>query len=208
MVGTGLRERKKQATRRAISDVATRLFIKRGFDNVTIAEVAKAADVSVQTVFNYFATKEDLFFDRGEEVVKLTSRIVRDRRPGESVLGAIERALREMAANNDTLTAGARHFFAAVDASAALRLRERVLLEESEECLARQLAEESGAAPDDPEPRVVAALVSALEWILIREFRARLRRGDSPPTIRRALTRALDEGLTRLEKGIGKYGKR
>jgi AcrR family transcriptional regulator len=59
----GRRERKKQQTRQAISDVATALFIERGFDAVTVAEVARAADVAVQTVFNHFPTKEDLFFD-------------------------------------------------------------------------------------------------------------------------------------------------
>jgi AcrR family transcriptional regulator len=57
------RERKKQQTRQAISDVATALFMDRGFDAVTVAEVARAADVAVQTVFNHFPTKEDLFFD-------------------------------------------------------------------------------------------------------------------------------------------------
>ncbi len=59
----GRRERKKQQTRQAISDVATALFMERGFDAVTVAEVARAADVAVQTVFNHFPTKEDLFFD-------------------------------------------------------------------------------------------------------------------------------------------------
>jgi AcrR family transcriptional regulator len=59
----GRRERKKLQTRQLISDVATGLFMERGFDHVTVAEVAKAADVAVQTVFNHFPTKEDLFFD-------------------------------------------------------------------------------------------------------------------------------------------------
>lgn len=60
----GRRERKKQQTRQAISDVATALFLERGFDAVTVAEVARAADVAVQTVFNHFPAKEDLFFDQ------------------------------------------------------------------------------------------------------------------------------------------------
>lgn len=59
----GRRERKKQQTRQAISDVATALFLERGFEAVTVAEVARAADVAVQTVFNHVPTKEDLFFD-------------------------------------------------------------------------------------------------------------------------------------------------
>jgi AcrR family transcriptional regulator len=59
----GLRERKKRETRRSISDIATTLFMAKGFDNTTIAEIAEAAGVSPQTVANYFPTKTDLFFD-------------------------------------------------------------------------------------------------------------------------------------------------
>jgi AcrR family transcriptional regulator len=61
---TGLRARKKQQTRRVIADTARRLFAERGFEQVTIAEIARAADVSDKTVFNYFPAKEDLYFDR------------------------------------------------------------------------------------------------------------------------------------------------
>lgn len=78
----GLRERKKRQTRQYISDVATHLFIERGFDAVTIAEIAEASDVSVNTVYNYFSTKEDLFLDRSQGVVERLSRFVRARDPG------------------------------------------------------------------------------------------------------------------------------
>src|SRR5262245_10030705 len=91
----GLRERKKQATRLAISEVATRMFIERGFDQVTVAEVADAAGVSANTIFNYFSTKEELFFDRSAEVEDAPSRIVRERRAGESVIDAVARTMRE-----------------------------------------------------------------------------------------------------------------
>ncbi len=59
----GIRERKRAETRQRISDCATRLFEQRGFESVTLADVAAAADVSVKTVVNYFRAKEDLFFD-------------------------------------------------------------------------------------------------------------------------------------------------
>ena len=64
-------------------------------DRVTIAEVAEAANVSVNTIFNYFSTKEELFFDRAEEVIDEPCRIVRERRPGESVVDALRRSFRE-----------------------------------------------------------------------------------------------------------------
>ncbi|MFG3293597.1 TetR/AcrR family transcriptional regulator [Streptomyces sp. NPDC048179] len=65
----GLGERKKRQTRQHISDVATGLFVERGFGAVTVAEIAEAADVSVNTVCNYFPAGEDLFLDRSAGLV-------------------------------------------------------------------------------------------------------------------------------------------
>ncbi len=65
------RARKRLATRQAISDAATRLFIARGFDHVTVDEIAAEADVGLMTVFNHFLRKEDMFFDRDEEGRKI-----------------------------------------------------------------------------------------------------------------------------------------
>ena len=70
----GLRERKKRETRARIADTALRLFKERGFDQTTVADVAAAADVSVKTVFNYFPAKEDLFFDRADEIGRASCR--------------------------------------------------------------------------------------------------------------------------------------
>jgi AcrR family transcriptional regulator len=211
----GLRERKKQQTRLAISDVATRLFIARGFDNVTVAEVAEAADVSVNTIFNYFSTKEELFFDRGDEVKEEPARMVRARRPGEPVVDALYRQYREAAAArtatpSERATAGRnlKGFIATIDASPALRLRERLLLEQSEQRLAEALAAETGAKPDDPAPRVVAALITGLEWMLIQEFRTRLLRGEPEAKIRAALRRTAARGFKLLRDGVGDYGAR
>ena len=85
----GLRERKKQATRRAISDAATELFMKNGFDNTSVAEIAQAVDVSPQTVLNYFPAKTDLFFDENSWYAG-PPQAVRDghsaKSPGEAVL--------------------------------------------------------------------------------------------------------------------------
>jgi AcrR family transcriptional regulator len=65
-VVNGLRERKKRATRRAISDAATELFMTKGFDNTSVAEIAEVVGVSPQTVLNYFPAKTDLFFDEND----------------------------------------------------------------------------------------------------------------------------------------------
>lgn len=82
IVGVALRAEKKAATRTAIADAALALFLTKGFDRVTVAEVADAARVSVNTAFNYFPTKEDLFFDRQDEVVQRLAGAVRGRGPG------------------------------------------------------------------------------------------------------------------------------
>jgi AcrR family transcriptional regulator len=205
--GPGLRERKKLQTRLAISDIATRMFIERGFDQVTVAEVAKAADVSVNTIFNYFSTKEELFFDRAEEVEEEPSRIVRERRPGESALEALRRVyLHAMKANSGLFQAKRlRPFVATIEASPALKLRERLLYDQGEQRLVRTLIAETGADPDDPTARVVAALVTGVQWMLIQELRTRLLRGESEPKIRAALLRSFNRAVDLLGPSLGDY---
>src|SRR5919109_2540878 len=84
----GLRERKKERTRELIAQTARRLFLERGFDAVTVAEVARAAEVSEKTVFNYFPTKEDLFYSRLEAFEDELLSAIRERPAGQSVLTA------------------------------------------------------------------------------------------------------------------------
>src|ERR1044072_8672949 len=89
----GLRERKKQRTREHIAETARRLFSERGFERVTVAEVARGADVSEQTVFNYFPTKEDLVYWRLGTFEAQLLEAARERPPGEPVLAAFRRFL-------------------------------------------------------------------------------------------------------------------
>ncbi|MGW7531673.1 TetR/AcrR family transcriptional regulator [Amycolatopsis sp. NPDC054798] len=74
-------ERGGPQTRARILEVANRLFLERGYEAVTVAEVAREAGVSSVTVFNHFARKEDLFLDRAADVANLLRTAVRDRRP-------------------------------------------------------------------------------------------------------------------------------
>src|SRR4051795_10963142 len=85
----GLRAWKKERTRRTISDVATGLFMRDGFEAVTVAQIAAAAEVSVKTVFNYFPSKEDLFFARADDVIAAIAAAVVARPGGETIVGAI-----------------------------------------------------------------------------------------------------------------------
>ena len=89
----GLRERKKQQTRERIADTAGRLFAERGFEPVTVAEIAREADVSEQTVFNYFPTKEDLFYSGLETFEEDMLEAIRERDQGQTVLAAFRSGL-------------------------------------------------------------------------------------------------------------------
>lgn len=89
MATTGLRERKKRQTRQTIADAAAALFAQRGYEHVAVIDVAKAADVSEQTVYNYFPTKERLVLDRDEEFERRLAELVRRRPPGCSPAGAL-----------------------------------------------------------------------------------------------------------------------
>lgn len=207
---SGLRERKKKAARLAISQIATDMFIERGFDKVTVAEVAAAADVSEATIFNYFATKEDLFFDREAEIVETHARFVHDRRPNESIVQGLHRAIREILAtllpalfDHDTV-----RFLATVDASPALRARARLTMEKSEATLADAIAEDTHAKKNDPTPRAIAAMVTGIERVLLEQMRGHLLRGESASRSKRALVDTCDRSFHLLQSGVASYGKR
>jgi AcrR family transcriptional regulator len=160
----GLRERKKRQTRQLISDVASGLFIQRGFDNVTVAEVAEAANVSTKTVFNYFQRKEDLFFDRFPQAVDLITRAVRERPVGEEPLAALRRLALELLKERHPLGGvgeGYQFFWQVVLDSPPLQARAREFVEELEGLIGALFAEATGAAPGDPWSRLSAALVVA-----------------------------------------------
>jgi AcrR family transcriptional regulator len=149
----GLRERKKRETRQRISDIATGLFLEHGFVTVTMAEVADAADVSVNTVYNYFPAKEDLFFDRSRGVVDRLSRWVRGRRVGESAAVAVLRELREeveAVSPRVGLMEGYDRFMRVIHDAPALRSRLWSLQQEVHDDLEAALREETG---DDGAPR-------------------------------------------------------
>ncbi|MGI5270732.1 TetR/AcrR family transcriptional regulator [Nonomuraea sp. CA-218870] len=91
---TGLRERKKQRTRRALVNAALRSFKEKGYEETTIAEIAAEADVSARTFFSYFASKEDVIFHDGPERMRRARELVAGRRPGEPVADLLLRVTR------------------------------------------------------------------------------------------------------------------
>ncbi|MFF5041805.1 TetR/AcrR family transcriptional regulator [Streptomyces nigra] len=161
----GLRERKKRETRQRISDIATGLFLEHGFVTVTMADVAEAADVSVNTVYNYFPAKEDLFFDRSAGVVDQLSRWVRARPEGESAARAVLRELRadvEAVSPRIGLMEGYDRFMRCIHEAPPLRSRLWSLQQEIHDDLETTLREDTGADAGDPLPGLIAG---QLAWI-------------------------------------------
>lgn len=191
----GLRERKKRQTRQRISEVATGLFVERGFENVTIAEVAAAADVSVNTVYNYFDAKEDLVLPPDEASPQRLADIVRQRASGESAARGVLTRLREEAHRRDRklgLTEGFGRVFEMMRAAPTLLARLEELGRQMTEALAAVLAEETGAAPDDPRPRVVAAQIGWFHALVFAEIGERVTAGQGPDEIATAVLALLD----------------
>ena len=193
----GLRQRKKERTRQAITDAAMAMFLEHGFENVSIIKIAAAAEVSVQTVYNYFPAKADLVFDEADQITSDLQRAVRHRPPGQSALSAIRGYFASLPAR----VGGRRppeptpRFRRLVRDSPVLRAHQREIFARFEQALAAALADDTGAPPDAVEPFIAAAG-------LVSVFRVNLegRDSDTEPPGQRA-ERALDL----LERGLRDY---
>ncbi|OXM73672.1 MULTISPECIES: TetR/AcrR family transcriptional regulator [Amycolatopsis] len=198
----GLREEKKLATRRRISDVATGLFAVRGFDNVTVAEVAEAAGVSKMTVFNYFPRKEDLFLDRHADRLRDLERVIRERPAGQDVVTALRRYHHELVAQRHPLAGtlpGTPGFLKILHASPALVTRTYEQSREIADLLARLLAEETG---DPLEARLTANLLAATIDSIFDHVCRRLLDGDDPDDVHRDQPAVIDRAFDLVEHGL------
>lgn len=203
-----LRERKKRETRQRIADVAMGLFMLRGFEKVTVADVAEAADVSVNTVFNYFRAKEDLFFDREDDVVENLGRLLAARPEGRPIIETLRRDFLTALDERDWrygIHGGAPDFCRMVAESPTLVRRMSRMHELREEHLARVLADETDADPDDPTPRLIAAQVVALMRAVSNEYLRRRTAGEAHEAILPQVRAAADRAFELLRSGIGDY---
>jgi AcrR family transcriptional regulator len=205
-VPQGLRERKKRATRDTIAATARRLFAERGFDVVTVAEIAVAADVSEKTVFNHFATKEDLVFAGGEARLAQLQADIAQRPPGTSVLDVFRA---NSAAMLDTVAAGESDDRLVVPrivrGSPALQERLAAGWEREAETLVAAIAEATGADAGDLVPAVVAR---TLAWTLITIFRATfdgLLAGEDPEQLAARMRPQAARAYDQLAAGLGDY---
>lgn len=167
-----LRSRKRLAMRQAISDAATRLFQERGFDSVTIDEIAKAADVGRMTVFNHFPRKEDMFFDRDEEGRERLVQALLQRDPEISPIECLRLLAHQLVAEDSPFVrfaAGAKGFISAesqgfietIEASPALKARARAIRDEIGNLLAEALSNSVQTALKPGEAELAAHLLLA-----------------------------------------------
>jgi len=204
----GLRERKKQQTRQVIAETALRLFNDRGFDAVTVAQVAKAADVSEATVFNYFPTKESLFFSQMQTFEEALIQAVRGRRGGESVLAAFRRFIDEGSERlaNESVAVAISMAGRIVGASPSLRAREREIVADATDALALLIAEESGSPPGDIEPWVVGNALMGAHRAVVSHVRSQVLAGRRGPALAAESRSQIDRVFATLERGLERYG--
>jgi AcrR family transcriptional regulator len=198
----GLRERKKRETRQTISDVATRLFQERGFENVSVSEIAAAANVSKMTVFNYFARKEDLYFDRGVSDLSLAEQALRERGANVSPLAALQALVHRMVDERQVqvkFTAGVTAFWRTVKESPDLRARARELRDELENGLTELLQTSIGRK--EPSARLIAGMLAAAWRVAYTTALRRHRAGDSAAEVRAAFLDTIDEAFAIIRKG-------
>jgi AcrR family transcriptional regulator len=204
----GLRARKKRAARESIAATARRLFAERGFDAVTVAEVAAAADVSEKTVFNHFPTKEDLAFAGREEGLIRLVKDITERPPGTPVLDVF-RALTASVIDDLVVPGNEELLTAARIIRGSRTLQERLTAgwESGAAAVTAAIAETSGAADDDLVPAIVARtlwwthrsiFLVALHGLLAEEDRDQL-----AARLRVTADRCYD----RLAAGFGEYGR-
>lgn len=206
----GLRERKKQQTRDLIADSALELFLERGYDAVTIAEVAEHAAVDVKTIYNYFSSKPDLVYHPFEAFWADVLAAVRERGAGESVLASFSRFLVPL----DGLLADT-HATTRLQGLTQLIVQSPTLLGYEDQVYARftlelaeLLAAETAAGPRDIEPSVVAYGLIGLHRSLVAYARAGTMAGMTNSSVARRVRAQAKRAVALLETGYGSFGVR
>lgn len=224
-MGDGLRERKKRLMRQQLSDVATGMFLERGFDAVRVAEVADVCGVSEKTVFNYFPVKEALIMDRLEGTLAAlrTGLADRGRSPAEAVLAILEGELgamtgllveprdagawdadvgRDGGAEAAVRRQAIRRFGDLIRATPALRAYQADMMERSVSVATGILATRAGLTADDPEPQIAARALLGLWRVQGDSLRKHLDRAGSPDRLRELVTEDVRRAARIVETGL------
>jgi AcrR family transcriptional regulator len=172
--------------------------MERGFDRVTIEEIADAADVGRMTVFNHFPRKEDMFFDREEEARDLAFSAIRSRPPGTSpiaALGRLAHRMLEQPSEAFPLFTNTRAFVETAQTSETLKARARQMRDDFVRALAALLAEDAGRTEDDVDAYVAAGLITAAWSIAFVQAHAKLSKTGAPELAKQIFLTIIDRGV-------------
>jgi AcrR family transcriptional regulator len=199
----GLRERKKQRMYRDVSDVAIALFLEKGFENVSVAEIAAAAEISKPTLFRYFPTKEDLVLHRFADHEAEAARVVAERPDGQSPLEALRLHFLEGLERCDPITGlndegGVLAFHRLLYGTPSLVARLYGYLERSEGALAHALG-------GDLPARLAAAQIVAVQRVLALENWRRIAAGEGVEAVRADAVAAAGLAFQQLGAGMEQF---
>ncbi len=199
------RSRKRLATRQAISTAATRLFLERGFDQVTVDEIATAADVGRMTVFNHFPRKEDMFFDRDEEGRALLRAALRQRDPRVSPVETLRLLAHDLVARHSpyvSFTPASQGFLETIDRSETLKARARALRDELAQVVTEALSASVGREPTDRAAYFAAHLLLATWTVALVQAHRTYAQSGSAQAAQAAFLAMVDKGSAGLNAAL------
>jgi len=210
---SGLRERRKRATRQMLIDTAIEMFLEHGFDTVTVAEIAEVCEVSPTTVFNYFPTKESLVLDLPDDLLAALRAALAE--PGTTPLAGMVRIL---AGELDNLTSwleahddkawaaeAVQRFETMVHDTPTLQAHHRNMLQQMTAAACEVLADRAGLDPRDPEPQIAAAALLGLWSVQVNSTRKYLDGRRTPAQVRDAVTAEVRRAAHLLETGLAAF---
>jgi AcrR family transcriptional regulator len=204
-IPTDLRSRKRLATRQSISNAATRLFLERGFDHVTVDEIAAAADVGRMTVFNHFPRKEDMFFDRDEEGREMLRDALRQRDPQVAPVETLRLLAHRLVAEQSpyvSFNAGSQGFVETIEGSETLKARARAIRNELWQLVAEALWECAGREPDDADAHLAAGLLLATWTVALIQAHRIYRQNRNTEEAQAAFLSIVDKGTLGVKAAV------
>ncbi|WP_402720129.1 TetR/AcrR family transcriptional regulator [Janthinobacterium rivuli] len=204
-ISSDLRSRKRLATRQAISNAATRLFFVRGFAQVTVDEIAAAANVGRMTVFNHFPRKEDMFFDREEEGRELLRAALRQRDPAIAPIETLRLLAHRLVREDSpyvTFSAAGQGFIATIEASDTLKARARAIRDELAQVVAQALTESTARDANDPMAQLAASLLLATWSTALIEAHRHFRQHGDTQLAKASFLALVDQGHTGLNAAM------
>jgi AcrR family transcriptional regulator len=199
------RSRKRLATRDDISEAATRLFFERGFDHVTVDEIAAAADVGRMTVFNHFPRKEDMFFDRDEEARQILREAVQQRDPGVAPIEALHRLIHRLVAEQSPyveFSVRTQRLGETIQGSETLKARARAIGDELAHVIATALAECVGQQPNDPVAHLASGLFLTTLTVAVIQAHQSFRQTGDPEEAKAVFLALVDKGNAGLKAAM------